>query len=180
MTARERRGPGSPREDRNESRTIQRKELRNHAEVRTTGAATHKSASARDGQEALIASRVAKRGLLSGPRSRALTCGVRGQAAPAIPARGASGAMARLYFISGEIDTKVASMDDVPKKLEAVEARYKDGQIARLDGLSVDYPDWHFNVRASNTEPLLRLNLEAATPQEMEKRRDEVLTVIRG
>jgi len=44
----------------------------------------------------------------------------------------------------------------------------------------VDYPDWHFNVRASNTEPLLRLNLEAATPEQMEKRRDEVLQVIRG
>jgi phosphomannomutase len=71
-------------------------------------------------------------------------------------------------------------MDEVPKKLEAIEKRYKDGQIARLDGLSVDYPDWHFNVRASNTEPLLRLNLEAATPQEMEKRRDEVLSLIRG
>ncbi len=84
------------------------------------------------------------------------------------------------YFISGEINTKVASMNDVPKKLEAIERRFKDGQIARLDGLSVDYPDWHFNVRASNTEPLLRLNLEAATPQEMAERRDEVLSLIRG
>jgi phosphomannomutase len=71
-------------------------------------------------------------------------------------------------------------MTDVPKKLEAIEGRYKDGQIARLDGLSIDYADWRFNVRPSNTEPLLRLNLEAATPQEMEKRRDEVLNVIRG
>jgi phosphomannomutase len=84
------------------------------------------------------------------------------------------------YFISGEINTKVASMDDVPKRLEVIEGRYKDGRIARLDGLSVDYPDWHFNVRASNTEPLLRLNLEATTPEQMEQKRDEVLSVIRG
>ena len=84
------------------------------------------------------------------------------------------------YFISGEINTKLASMNEVPKKLAAIEARYKDAEIARLDGVSVDYPDWHFNVRASNTEPLLRLNLEAATPALMEKRRDEVLEVIRG
>jgi phosphomannomutase len=49
-----------------------------------------------------------------------------------------------------------------------------------MDGVSVDYPDWHFNVRASNTEPLLRLNLEAVTPELMEKKRDEVLSLIRG
>jgi phosphomannomutase len=84
------------------------------------------------------------------------------------------------YFISGEINTKLASMDEVPKKLAALESRYQDARIARMDGVSVDYPDWHFNVRASNTEPLLRLNLEAATPELMEKRRDEVLQVIRG
>jgi phosphomannomutase len=84
------------------------------------------------------------------------------------------------YFISGEINTKLASMDEVPKKLAAIEARYQDAQIARMDGVSVDYPDWHFNVRASNTEPLLRLNLEASTPELMAKRRDEVLKVIRG
>ena len=84
------------------------------------------------------------------------------------------------YFISGEINTKLASMDEVPKKLAALEARYKDAELARLDGISVDYPDWHFNVRGSNTEPLLRLNLEAATPALMEQRRDEVLGVIRG
>ena len=84
------------------------------------------------------------------------------------------------YFISGEINTKLKSMDDVPKKLQAIEARYGDAQIAKLDGVSVDYADWHFNVRASNTEPLLRLNLEAATPELMERKRDEVLEVIRG
>jgi len=84
------------------------------------------------------------------------------------------------YFISGEINTKLASMDEVPTKLAAIEARYRDAQLARMDGISVDYPDWHFNVRASNTEPLLRLNLEAATPELMEKRRDEVLQIIRS
>ena len=84
------------------------------------------------------------------------------------------------YFISGEINTKLASMKDVPRVLAAVEARYKDGTLAHLDGVSVDYPTWHFNVRASNTEPLVRLNLEAATPAEMAAKRDEVLAVIRG
>ncbi len=84
------------------------------------------------------------------------------------------------YFISGEINTTLQSMDEVAPKLAAIEARYPDAAIARLDGVSVDYPDWHFNVRASNTEPLIRLNLEAATPEDMEKRRDEVLAVIRG
>jgi phosphomannomutase len=84
------------------------------------------------------------------------------------------------YFISGEINTKVASMTEVPKKLAAIEARYPDAEISRLDGISVDYPDWHFNVRGSNTEPLLRLNLEATTPAMMEKKRDEVLGIIRG
>jgi phosphomannomutase len=49
-----------------------------------------------------------------------------------------------------------------------------------MDGISVDYADWHFNVRASNTEPLLRLNLEAVTPELMEQKRDEVLSLIRG
>jgi phosphomannomutase len=84
------------------------------------------------------------------------------------------------YFISGEINTKLKSMDEVPARLAAIESRYKDATIQKMDGVSVDYPDWHFNVRASNTEPLLRLNLEAATPALMEKRRDEVLGIIRG
>jgi phosphomannomutase len=84
------------------------------------------------------------------------------------------------YFISGEINTKLKSIEEVPKKLAAIESRFKDATLARLDGVSVDYPDWHFNVRGSNTEPLLRLNLEAKTPELMERRRDEVLSVIRG
>ena len=83
------------------------------------------------------------------------------------------------YFISGEINTTLTSMQEVPKKLAAIEARYADATLARMDGVSVDYPDWHFNLRPSNTEPLLRLNLEAASPALMEKKRDEVLALIR-
>ena len=84
------------------------------------------------------------------------------------------------YFISGEINTKLGSMQEVPEKLSVIEARYTDAALARLDGLSVDYQDWHFNLRPSNTEPLLRLNLEATSPALMEKKRDEVLTLIHG
>jgi phosphomannomutase len=84
------------------------------------------------------------------------------------------------YFISGEINTRLKSIEDVPTKLAAIEARYTDATLARLDGVSVDYPDWHFNVRGSNTEPLLRLNLEATTPELMARKRDEVLDVIRS
>ena len=81
------------------------------------------------------------------------------------------------YHISGEINSKV---DDTAAALKRIEARYKDARIDKLDGISVDYDDWHFNVRPSNTEPLLRLNLEAYSQPEMERRRDEVLAIIRG
>jgi phosphomannomutase len=82
------------------------------------------------------------------------------------------------YFISGEINSEVA---DQEAKLAEIAERYSDGDISRLDGLSVDYPDWHFNVRPSNTEPLLRLNLESlVSPEDMASRRDEVLGLIRG
>lgn len=82
------------------------------------------------------------------------------------------------YFISGEINSEVA---DQAAKLDEIRARYGDGEIAELDGVSVDYPEWHFNVRPSNTEPLLRLNLESLLSREdMERRRDEVLGLIRG
>jgi len=84
------------------------------------------------------------------------------------------------YFISGEINTKVSSMAEVPQKLKALEAHYPDATIEWMDGISVDYPDWHFNVRGSNTEPLLRLNLEAHSQAVMEQRRDEVLAIIRA
>jgi len=84
------------------------------------------------------------------------------------------------YFISGEINTSLASMDLVPAKLEEIAARYADGEQYKLDGVSVEYPDWHFNVRPSNTEPLLRLNLEATSAEMMERKRDEVVALIRS
>jgi phosphomannomutase len=82
------------------------------------------------------------------------------------------------YFISGEINSQVA---DTAAKMAEIEERYGDGEITKLDGISVDYDDWHFNVRPSNTEPLLRLNLESlVSEQDMERRRDEVLDLIRS
>jgi phosphomannomutase len=83
------------------------------------------------------------------------------------------------YFISGEINSEV---DDREAKMAEIEARYAgDAKLAHLDGVSVDYPDWHFNVRPSNTEPLLRLNLESLVSREhMEAKRDEVLGLIRA
>jgi phosphomannomutase len=84
------------------------------------------------------------------------------------------------YFISGEINTKLPHMDAVPAKLREIAARYSDGRQYELDGISVEYPDWHFNVRPSNTEPLLRLNLEATTKELMQRKRDEVVALIRS
>jgi phosphomannomutase len=84
------------------------------------------------------------------------------------------------YFISGEINTRLPRLDAVPAKLEAIAVRYADGQQYALDGISVAYADWHFNVRPSNTEPLLRLNLEANTARLMEEKRDEVIRLIRS
>lgn len=82
------------------------------------------------------------------------------------------------YFISGEINSTVA---DQRAKIEALADKYSDGQQNRLDGLAVSYPTWHFSLRGSNTEPLLRLNLESIlSPEEMQLRRDEVLAVIRA
>jgi phosphomannomutase len=82
------------------------------------------------------------------------------------------------YFISGEINSTV---EDGPAKLAEIEERYADGRIGHLDGVSVDFDDWHFNVRTSNTEPLLRLCLESlVSVEDMERRRDEVLDVIRA
>jgi phosphomannomutase len=82
------------------------------------------------------------------------------------------------YFISGEINSEVADQD---AKMQEIAARYADAQQDRLDGISIDYEDWHFNVRPSNTEPLLRLCLESLVSHEdMERRRDEVLALIRS
>jgi phosphomannomutase len=81
------------------------------------------------------------------------------------------------YFITGELNTPVS---DVPLKLQELKERFgSEGTVSHLDGLSVDADEWHMNVRPSNTEPLLRLNLEALSPELMERKRDEVLAVIR-
>jgi phosphomannomutase len=82
------------------------------------------------------------------------------------------------YFLSGEINSRVA---DVDAKLRELEERYaSEGRVGHLDGLSVDADDWHANVRPSNTEPLLRLNLEARTRETMESKRDQMLDLIRS
>jgi phosphomannomutase len=82
------------------------------------------------------------------------------------------------YFISGEINSEV---DDQQAKMDALASKYADAEQRHLDGISIDYPDWHFNVRPSNTEPLLRLCLESlVSPQDMQAKRDEVLALIRS
>ena len=83
------------------------------------------------------------------------------------------------FFLTGEINTPVA---DVPLKLQELKERYSTAgaRISHLDGISIDFDDWHFNVRPSNTEPLLRLNLEALSEKLMIEKRDEVLELIRA
>jgi phosphomannomutase len=81
------------------------------------------------------------------------------------------------YFHSGEINSEVSDKDSV---LATLKTTYSDGEQHELDGLKVTYPDWWFNVRPSNTEPLLRLNMEATTQALMEQKRDELLAIIRG
>jgi phosphomannomutase len=82
------------------------------------------------------------------------------------------------YFLTGELNTRV---DDVALKLQELKERFgPEGTVSHLDGVSVDAGDWHMNVRPSNTEPLLRLNLEARTPELMERKRDEVLSVMQS
>jgi len=82
----------------------------------------------------------------------------------------------RRYAASGEINSRV---EDVPGLLAAIEAEHADAEISHLDGLLVRYPDWWFNLRPSNTEPVLRLNLEANDPDAMAKQRDALLARIR-
>ena len=82
------------------------------------------------------------------------------------------------YFSSGEINSEVADQD---AKMREIAERYSDGEVTWLDGVSVDYDDWHFNVRPSNTEPLLRLNLDSlVSPEHMAEKRDELLALIRS
>src|SRR5207245_1678316 len=82
------------------------------------------------------------------------------------------------YFITGEINTPVA---DGALALQELKDRFgSEGKVSHLDGISIEAGDWRFNVRPSNTEPLLRLNLEARSPELLERKRDEVLAVIRS
>jgi phosphomannomutase len=85
------------------------------------------------------------------------------------------------YFISGEINSEVSDQDGKMRELEERFGSMEGARVSHVDGVSVDFDDWHFNVRPSNTEPLLRLNLESVASHEaMEQRRDEVLAVIRS
>lgn len=81
------------------------------------------------------------------------------------------------YFISGEINTKTEKAQEI---MTEIEAKYADGEISKLDGLSVEYTDWRASVRTSNTEPLLRLNVEAKSQEKMEEMRDELLKMIQN
>lgn len=82
------------------------------------------------------------------------------------------------YFISGEINTRISG--DPKAKLQELAGTFSDGQVEWLDGVSVIYDDWHFNARPSNTEPLLRLNLEAKSKALMAEKRDQVIEMIRS
>jgi len=84
------------------------------------------------------------------------------------------------YFISGEINSTVNSMSEIPQILERLKTHYADGTIDCMDGVSIEYDTWHCNVRPSNTEPLIRLNLEGNTPSIMATRRDEIINLIRS
>ncbi|MDH4222556.1 MAG: phosphomannomutase/phosphoglucomutase [candidate division Zixibacteria bacterium] len=81
------------------------------------------------------------------------------------------------YFRTGEINSKVL---DIPEKIRKIELNYKDAKLDHLDGLTVEYPDWWFNLRPSNTEPLIRLNLEANTEKLRDQKKSEVLKIIRS
>jgi phosphomannomutase len=88
------------------------------------------------------------------------------------------GELRERYFISGEINLEVADQEG---KMRELAEHYANGEVSWLDGVSIDFTDWHFNVRPSNTEPLLRLNLESLVSREdMERKRDQVLAVIRA
>lgn len=83
----------------------------------------------------------------------------------------------RRYHHSGEINSEVSNKEAIMEKLKKI---YSDGTLTQLDGVKIDFPDWWLNVRPSNTEPVLRLNLEANTQKMMEQKRDEVLAIIRS
>jgi phosphomannomutase len=82
------------------------------------------------------------------------------------------------YFISGEINTRIAG--EPKEKMQELAEIFAEGTVEWLDGVSVTFYDWHFNVRPSNTEPLLRLNLEAKSKELMAEKRDQILEIIRA
>jgi phosphomannomutase len=84
------------------------------------------------------------------------------------------------YFLSGEINTRLSSLSQAQEKIRDLARHYTDATVYTMDGISIEYPDWHFNVRPSNTEPLLRLNLEGRSREIMERRREEVLSIIQA
>jgi phosphomannomutase len=87
----------------------------------------------------------------------------------------------RRYAASGEINTRLETRSAADAVLQTLRTRYGSrGRLLELDGVSVEFEDWWFNVRCSNTEPLLRLNLEARTEAQMIERREELLAVLRG
>jgi phosphomannomutase len=80
------------------------------------------------------------------------------------------------YFRSGEINNRV---ENIPQKLKQIEEHYSKGKVDHLDGLTIDFDSWWFNIRPSNTEPLLRLNVEANSPEILDQKKNEVLKLIR-
>ena len=106
----------------------------------------------------------------------------------ATPAAPASSEATTLDAVQVTAQRRVENIKDVPvsistissEKLDVLASQYSDGHTYHMDGFSAEFPDWHFNVRPSNTEPLLRLNLEALTPELMARKRDEVLALIRS
>ncbi len=80
------------------------------------------------------------------------------------------------YHISGEINNPVK---DVATTIAEIEAKYSDGQISKIDGLSVEYEDWRFNVRPSNTEPIVRLNVESKKAELCQEKTAEILEIIK-
>ena len=83
----------------------------------------------------------------------------------------------RIYSHTGEINMEIDNASAVLAKVKEV---FRDGQLSERDGIKIVYPDWWFSLRSSNTEPLLRLNLEADTPELMETRKEELLSIING
>ena len=86
----------------------------------------------------------------------------------------------RRYVSSGEVNTKMDSRELIEQKIETIKQKYSDGQQLFIDGIKVDYPDYWFSIRASNTEPVIRLIVEASSQEVMEAKRDELLALIRS